>query len=225
MAKKASKKAARKASKKSTKKAAAKPASRVARSKPVDAMVGLDEKLLGTSDAAVRKATGRGWEQWLGVLDRFGVRVKGHSAAATHLYDDHACDGWWAQMIVVGYERVRGIRKVREKSDGYSASVSRTIAATADRVLDAFENPALAARWLPTGVLVHKVTRPKSVRMTRIDGIKCLSVWLGQKKDKSGADKTAVQVQHDKIATERECDRMRTLWSERMDVLKRLVEA
>lgn len=185
---------------------------------------GLDFKLLGCSDAAVSKASSHGWTHWLAVLDRFGVRTKGHAAAATHLSEDHGCDAWWAQMIVVGYERVRGLRDVREKSDGYSATASRTISADTGRVFDALEIPALAAKWLPQGVVVHKVTRPKSARLTWTDGGKTLSIWASQKRDKSGGFKTTVQIQHDKLLTEAACQRMRRLWAERMDALKTLVE-
>lgn len=225
MAKKPAKKASKKAPARTVKKASTRAAAKRTTRKPAAAKsAGFDAKLMGLSDDTVRSKTGHGWQHWLDVLDRFGVKARGHNAAATHLYDDHACDGWWAQMVVVGYERFRGLRKIRETAAGFSASASRTIAATADRVLDAFEKPAAAARWLPKGVLVHKVSRPRSVRMTWTDGAKCLSVWLGQKKDKSGAVKTTVQVQHDKIASERECDRLRVLWSEHMDALKRLIE-
>lgn len=188
----------------------------------------------GVSDAAVTKATGKGWDHWLGVLDAFDVKKNGHKAAAAHLHERHGVDEWWSQMVTVGYEQKRGLRAPRQKSDGFSASASRTIAAGISRVLDGFEDKGLADRWLPKGVTVHKVTRPPmkdsrptkagSVRMTWIDGARTLSVWISDKSGKDGTPKTAVQVQHDKLPDAKTCDRMRALWAERMDTLRDILE-
>lgn len=189
----------------------------------------------GVSDAAIIRATGKGWDHWLGVLDAFDVKRHGHTAAAAHLHDRHGVDEWWSQMVTVGYEQKRGLRAPRQKSDGFSASASRTIAAGISRVLDAFEDKGLAERWLPSGVTVHKVSRPPmkngrptkagSARMTWTDGSKTLSVWISDKSGKDGPAKTAVQVQHDKLPDAKTCDRMRALWSERMDALREMLEA
>lgn len=184
----------------------------------------LDEKKLGISDDAVRKATTRSWPDWIAILDRFDVKKHGHTAAAAMLYDRHGCPGWWCQMIVVGYERVRGLRRVREQVGGFSASASRVINAPADRVFDAVVDVAISRRWLPKGVVVHKATRARSARMTWIDGVKCLSVWIGEKTDKAGAKRTTVQVQHEKIPDAKTCDRLKAMWLESIETLKKLVE-
>lgn len=184
----------------------------------------LDYRLLGCSDEAVGKATGRRWAEWIRILDRFNVKKHGHAAAAEHIFRGHACPGWWSQMVVVGYERHRGLRKAREQAGGFSASASRVIAARAAKVMDWFEDRRRAAKWLPRGVVVHQVSRPRSARMTWTDGVKRLSAWLSEKKDKSGGVRTTVQVQHEKIAGATECARMKKMWAERVEALKRLVE-
>lgn len=217
------KKAAKKAAGTSARKAAKPAATKKTRGNPG-----------GVSDAAVTKATGKGWDHWLGVLDAFDVRKNGHKAAAAHLHERHGVSEWWSQMVTVGYEQKRGLRALRQKSDGFSASASRTIAAGISRVLDAFEDKGLADRWLPTGVTVHKVSRPPmkdgrptkpgSARMTWTDGSKTLSAWIADKSAKSGPAKTAVQVQHDKLPDATTCDRMRALWAERMDTLRDILE-
>lgn len=188
----------------------------------------------GVSDEAVTRATGKGWDHWLAVLDAFDVKKNGHRAATEHLHTKHGVSEWWSQMVTVGYEQKRGLRLLRQKADGFSASASRTIAAGISRVLDAFEDKGLAERWLPPGVVAHKITRPPmkngrptkpgSARMTWTDGSKALSVWVADKSAKSGPAKTAVQVQHDKLPDAQTCEQMRAMWSERMDALREILE-
>lgn len=234
MAKKSAKKAATKPGAKPKRKAAApkKPASKSA-AKP--GTKSPTRKPGGVSDAAVTKATGKSWDHWLSVLDAFDVKKNGHRAASKHLHQKHGVSEWWSQMVTVGYEQKRGLRELRQKADGYSASASRTIVAPIAAVLDAFEDKGLASRWLPKGVIAHKVTRPPmkngrptkagSARMTWTDGSKTLSAWVSDKGAKSGPAKTAVQVQHDKLPDARTCDRMRAMWAERMDALRQLLES
>lgn len=188
----------------------------------------------GVSEKAVIAKTGHGWDHWLSVLDAFDVKKNGHRAASEHLHKKHGVSEWWSQMVAVGYEQKRGLRELRQKADGYSASASRTIVAPMAAVLDAFEDKGLASRWLPEGVVAHKVTRPPmkdgrptkagSARMTWTDGSKTLSVWISDKAAKNGPAKTAVQVQHDKLPDARTCDRMRAMWAERMDALREMLE-
>lgn len=244
------KKAAKKTKKRPIKKATRKPATRkAAGKKPIRKPVGKKlagaaakkaapkrvQKPGGVSDEAVVKKTGHAWAHWLAVLDAFDVKKNGHKAAAEHLHAEHGVDEWWAQMVTVGYEQRRGLRELRQKADGFSASASRTIAAEIAQVLDAFEDKGMAERWLPRGVVAHKVTRPSmkdgrptragSARMTWSDGSKTLSVWISDKSGKDGTVKTAVQVQHDKLPDARTCDAMRAMWAERMDVLRGMLEA
>ncbi|MBX3317848.1 MAG: hypothetical protein KF902_13410 [Phycisphaeraceae bacterium] len=237
MAKKAAKKT--KAKKRAIKKATRKPAGRkTVGKKPVrkPAMKAAPKKPVnpgGVSEEAVRRKTGHGWEHWLAVLDAFDVKKNGHRAAAEHLHAEHGVDEWWAQMVTVGYEQKRGLRELRQKADGFSASASRTIGAPMSRVLDAFEDKGTAERWLPRGVVAHRVTRPPmkdgrptkpgSARLTWTDGTKTLSAWISEKSGKDGSVKTAVQVQHERLPDAETCERMRALWSERMDVLRAML--
>jgi hypothetical protein len=62
------------------------------------------------SEETVRAKTGKGWEHWYGVLDKFDARTKGHTAAAKYLYEKRKVDPWWAQAITVRYEHERGLR-------------------------------------------------------------------------------------------------------------------
>lgn len=62
------------------------------------------------SEGAVRKATGKGWDEWFRILDRFGAERHGHKAAALWLEKEQGVGGWWAQSIAVQHEWARGLR-------------------------------------------------------------------------------------------------------------------
>ena len=64
----------------------------------------------GVSDQAVRDKTGKGWDEWLSVLDRYAVKEKGHTQTAKHLQESWGVSSWWAQCITVRYEWERGLR-------------------------------------------------------------------------------------------------------------------
>lgn len=65
---------------------------------------------LAFSEERVKEKTGKGWDYWFGVLDKFDVRSKGHTATAKYLRDKRKVDPWWAQAITVRYERERKLR-------------------------------------------------------------------------------------------------------------------
>jgi hypothetical protein len=101
------------------------------------------------SDAASRQRTGHGLDHWLAVLDAFGGREKGHTAAARHLSEDHGVDGWYAQGITVAWERARGVRQPHQRSDGtFEVSVSRVLAASLPEVAALINDSRRRGAWL-----------------------------------------------------------------------------
>ena len=71
-------------------------------------------KLAGVGNDAVMKATGRPWDEWLKVLDRAGAKKMPHKEIALMLSRKFLVAGWWCQMVSVGYEQARGLRKTPE---------------------------------------------------------------------------------------------------------------
>jgi len=101
------------------------------------------------SDEAARKKTGFGHDHWFAVLDTFGAAVKGHTAAAAHLHEEHGIPGWHAQGITVAYERARGLREVNQSCTGtFQVNVSKTVPAPVAVVIEALTNAAQRAQWL-----------------------------------------------------------------------------
>jgi hypothetical protein len=62
-------------------------------------------------DDSVRAKTGKGWQDWFRLLDKFDVKEKGHTQAAKYLRDKHGVNDWWAQAVTIRYEWERGLRR------------------------------------------------------------------------------------------------------------------
>jgi hypothetical protein len=81
-------------------------------------------KLNGISSAAVHKATGRTWEEWLPLLDKTGAKKLPHREIAEVVAGKFAVRPWWSQMVTVGYEQARGLREKHQTAKGYQVSGS-----------------------------------------------------------------------------------------------------
>src|SRR4051812_24972888 len=92
----------------------------------------------GVGSDAVLRATGKAWDEWLKVLDRAGAKSMAHKEIALMLSRKFSVPDWWSQMVTVGYEQARGLRKLYEKADGYSATATKTFGAAVDRVYGAW---------------------------------------------------------------------------------------
>ena len=84
--------------------------------------------IMGTSNEAVMRATGKSWAEWLALLDAAGGREMNHKQIVAHLQAHHDVSSWWQQQLTVGYEQSRGLRAKHEMVDGYQISRSRTVA-------------------------------------------------------------------------------------------------
>lgn len=173
------------------------------------------------SSAAVKVRTGRGWAEWLEILDREKAAELGHTAIAKLLHEKYGLPGWWSQGVTVGYEQARGLRAKHEKPEGFEISASRVVEADAKRVFRAWLDAKVRARWLPRTVIkVHKSTPNKSLRVTWTDGAKSISVNFYSK----GVGKTQIALQHGKLASAADAKKMKAFWGTRLDALKELLE-
>ncbi|MEV8015520.1 hypothetical protein AB0O76_04015 [Streptomyces sp. NPDC086554] len=183
----------------------------------------ITEKL---SDESLREATGKGWEEWFGLLDAWGGMSRNHTEIARHVREDHGVDGWYAQSVAVGYEQERGLREVGQSSTGeWRTSGSKTIDATAARVIEAFADDGLRRRWLPDVDFTVRTHRPaKSVTADFKDpgggGAGRISVTLTVK----GPEKTVVGVGHEKLRDAAEVAAYKSFWKDRLAALKSLLE-
>jgi uncharacterized protein YndB with AHSA1/START domain len=176
----------------------------------------------GIADETVVKRTGKGWAEWVATLDDCGARRRSHAEIARHVHDEHGVAGWWAQAVTVGYERARGLRAPGQRRDGaFEVNASRTVAAPVERLIAAFVDAELRDRWFPEAKLrVRPTTAPLSARFDWEDGRTRVNAVF----DEKGPTKSAVAVQHVRLADESEAERMRALWREKLAQLKRVLE-
>jgi len=178
------------------------------------------DKYGGIGSAAVRKATGRTWAEWLALLDQAGARKMPHREIAQLLHTRHRVPEWWAQMVAVGYEQARGLRVKHQKADGFEISVTKTMGAPVDRAFAAWKDAVLREKWLPrTPLTVRKATPHKSIRILWPDGTS-LSVNFWPK----GPLKCQVVPQHGRLSTPEAADRMKAYWAEKLELLRTFLE-
>jgi hypothetical protein len=173
------------------------------------------------SDEAIRKGTGRDWRAWVDELDAWGARERNHTDIARHVAEDHGLDGWWAQAVTVGYERIRGLRKASERPDGYSMNASKTVPVPVGELFALFVDDDKRGAWLGDDVLrLRTASAPKSARFDLIGGGGILAAVFVDKGDRS-----AVQLQLNGIDSEGALAAHKATWKARLDRLARHIVA
>jgi hypothetical protein len=180
-------------------------------SKPIDYAA-----IAGMSDAKVKEKTGCTWERWVYALDRRGAAEMSHGEIARVVNEKYKVDGWWSQMVTVGYERIKGIRARGQRRDGsYEASKSRTFDVPVTKLFDAWAKAPIRRSWLNgAAVKVRTATSPKSMRLDWADG-GIVAVWFQSK----GKSKSVVALAHTKLPDKETADRLKKYWSDRLNAL------
>jgi hypothetical protein len=174
-----------------------------------------------TSDDAMRRATGKGHADWFGLLDAWGATDHSHTEIARWLNTEHGVPGWWSQNITVSYERARGMRKPGQMADGYSVSVTRTIAADPEQVLAAFTDTKVRRRWLPDAPMRQRPTRAaRTARFDWADPKSRVVVIVGAK----GLDKSVVTVTCEQVPDAVAAEALKVEWRANLGALKTLLE-
>src|SRR5215475_10734601 len=105
------------------------------------------------TDAGIKAKTGQGWDHWFKALDKAGAAKLGHHAICEILEKKLGVGPWWAQMIAVSYERVRGLRAMNQNCSGdFSVNVSKVMPVALARLFKAVAEDH--ARWFPRGSFV-----------------------------------------------------------------------
>ncbi|HEV7242169.1 MAG TPA: hypothetical protein VGQ36_23260 [Thermoanaerobaculia bacterium] len=175
-------------------------------------------ELAGQSDAAVKKATGRDWREWVAILDAEKSAEKPHRDIARYVASLGTPD-WWSQTVTVGYERIRGLRAIgQRRGGGYEASKSRTFPVPLSKLYKAFSTARLRAQWLSEKVTVRGATVNKRMRIAMADGTVVGVEFMAKSETKS-----AVAIQHTKLPDKATADRMKAWWAERFDALSEIL--
>ena len=177
--------------------------------------------LAGITDEAMIRGTGKPLSEWFPLLDAWGASEHKHTEIARWLVNEHGVPGWWAQSVTVAWERARGIRVLHQDPAGFSISVSKTVAATAERVSDAWTDASLRSAWLPDApIRMRRSTRGRSARFDWDEPPSLVGVMLFAK----GDAKTQISLGHEKLPDAEMAERMKLMWRERLTALKAVLE-
>jgi uncharacterized protein YndB with AHSA1/START domain len=173
------------------------------------------------SDDKVREATGKRWEAWFSLMDRWGARERKHGETVRFLMDRHDVPGWWAQSLTVWYERARGMRLKHQQADGFTVHASKTIAVPIDALFDAFVDPRSRRKWLEDATMKLRTSQPgRTARFDWGDGATRVTVSFVEK----GPAKSTVAVAHERLPDPDEAETAKAAWRERLAGLKAFLE-
>lgn len=162
------------------------------------------------SDDAIRSGTGKGWDEWCDLIDRFPGRTEGHTAIATHVRDDLGVDAWWSQGVTVGYERITGLRLPHQMADGtFTANKSGTVTVDADELRQLLLDDDQRTHLFPD-VPTELKSKPssKSIRFAIGPGVAAISV------DARTAGRSKVTIQHSRLPAFDDVEEWKFYWSD-----------
>ena len=172
----------------------------------------------GVSDQAVRHATGRTWHAWFRLIDQAGGRTMSHPEIVAVLHKRHV-GPWWQQMVAVGYERARGLRRPHQRPEGFQISATRTIEAASRAAFQAWVDGRRRGRWLPRAPMeITKATPNRRLRARWRGGKSQMDVTFTAK----GSARCSITVTHGALRSEAEATRMKTYWQKALSRLMSL---
>jgi hypothetical protein len=174
------------------------------------------------SGERVLKNTGRTWDEWFKLLDKWGAKNKRHPEIARWLSEEQQVDGWWAQSVTVAYEQERGMRAPGQRADGtYSVSASKTVDVPVEALFEALHDEEMREQWLGEFEFNVRTARPgKSMTAEWEDTSTRLSLGFYSK----GDGRSQIALAHEKIADPQQADELKAFWRDRLGVLKKLLE-
>ena len=194
------------------------------------------------SDAIVKEKTGKTLKAWFAELDKAGGLETGRRDLVSAIYEAANKDVWWSTTLVVEYERAKGQKEKDGKPTGYSICSTKTIAAPLERVFGAFGDAAQLDQWLGPKTKIDfkeggsfangdgdrgtfkRIRANKDIRLAwendKLAPGTAVDVMFADK----GKGKTGITLNHTRIQSRRDADRVREAWSAAFEQLKALLE-
>ncbi len=194
------------------------------------------------NDANCQAKTGKTLQQWHVELDKLGGLDAGRRELVSHVYETAGKDAWWSTSIVVEYERAKGQKEKDGRPTGYAICSTKTITATLDVVFAAFADAQQLDRWLGAKTKLDFVD---GGTFSNADGDKGSFKKIRANKDikfsweradlapgtavevlfaDKGKGKSGITLNHSRIQSRAEADRLREGWSAALEALKTLLE-
>lgn len=165
-----------------------------------------------------KKVTGRGWPEWIALIDGMGGRELAHPDIVPLVQEEIAHldlknHGWWAQGITIAYEQHIGRRIPGQQGDGtFASSASATVPGSMDTAL---------AAWI---AVVQGRTAFNGLEITEQPTKSATAKWrywrCGLEDDsrvnvtvnESAPGKSRVAVQHGRLATPEAASEWKAYW-------------
>jgi uncharacterized protein YndB with AHSA1/START domain len=195
------------------------------------------------SSQAVNKATGKTWEDWIGLLDKLGAKDKTHNEIVNILRTgNYISNEWWLQTVTVGYEYARGSRILGETaSAGFEIGVQKAIPIPAGEAWQLITSPKVLKIWLGN---ISNLNLVKGYRYQTSEGTsgEIRSVKPGEKirltwqpHEWKGAstlqislvpngNKTSIRIHHEKLVDHDARINMQMHWKEVFERISQLIE-
>lgn len=174
-------------------------------------------KINKTSAESVKKATGKNWDQWVAIIDRFGGKKMSHKEIAAKLYNDKLIkSGWWCQMVTVGYEYAKGRRVVGQTlSVGFEIGVQKMVHLPKKKVWQIINSSAGKKIWQGKAKVELRTKKEEERMRLRFipPGRKqptVLQIYLSCPRNEM--NKTTVGFHHEKLSGLAERNKMRRHW-------------
>lgn len=169
--------------------------------------------LAGVADAAVVKATGCSWDEWVKSLDHRRAHEWTHTEIARCVRETWQVSGWWSQTVAIGYERIKGMRAIGQRSSGaFGADKSRTFAVPVARVFAAWRDEDRRRTWLDAEPTARGSRQDHSIRFDWPDGTSVNVMFV-----KKGEAKTQVAIGHEKLPDRDASLRAKVFWTAALD--------
>ena len=174
------------------------------------------------SDERLTEATGKDWDAWIEILDRWGARERKHGEIVAYLHEEQAVPPWWTQAITNGYERARGLRVKHQQPNGFTIYASKTFATSLETLFEAFVDDEVRARWLLDASMAVRTSQPHKLARFDFDGGATRVLVTFEAKC---AAKATAHVAHERLADADTAEAAKAAWKQRLVALKGFLEA
>lgn len=173
------------------------------------------------TDAALKKATGKDWQEWRTSLEEWGASERSYLEISRYLADAFGLNDWWAQGITVGYERMTARRSVGKLATGtHSASLTRVIDASIEQTHASLVTELRRYQWLADSVV--RLRTSQAPKVARFDDYEAKVIITFSLTEEDG--QTNVHLKADTFESEEAAAIWKSAWEPRLADLAEYVE-
>ena len=172
-------------------------------------------------DATVRDRTGKGWSEWLTILDGIGAAEMSQKGIVDYLGAHYEVRRWWRMTLARTYLIEHGRQPKHRRPDGYTIVRTTTVTVPVADLWKAWTDEATRRKWLADPAFtIRRATENKSLRITWVDGKTHVDAMFGSRKN----NRSQIIVQHRKLEKESDTEQMKSYWGENLAKLKAFLE-